>query len=141
VTPEEARALVLRCYAAVNRRDINGFLAGMDPEIEVRSLVLQPARGDAFRGYAGVRDWWNAMFATQDLELTLVRMRVDGDAAAIELVLRTQVGDTRGEVTMWHGARFRDGRVVAFGLCASEEEAAAAAGLGAGAGVTLTAAQ
>jgi ketosteroid isomerase-like protein len=141
VTPEEIRALVLRCYAAVNERDIDGFLAGMDPDIEVRSLVLRPARGDAFRGYNGVRDWWNAMFATQDLKLTLVRMRVEGEAAAIELILTTEVGDTRGEVTMWHGARFRDGRVVAFGLYASEEEAAAAAGLRPGAGVMLPAAQ
>jgi ketosteroid isomerase-like protein len=141
VTPEEIRALVLRCYAAVNERDIDAFLAAMDPDIEVRSLVLRPARGDAFRGFKGVREWWGAMFGTQDLTLTLVRLRVDGDAAAIELILRTEVGGTRGEVTMWHGARFRNGRVVAFGLYASEEEAAAAAGLSPGAGVVLSGAQ
>jgi ketosteroid isomerase-like protein len=140
VTPEETRALVERSYAAVNARDLDGFLAAMDPEIEVRSLVLRPAKGgDAFVGHTGVREWWKAMFGTQDLELTLVRMRVDGDRAAIELLLHNDVGGVAADHTMFHGARFRDGRVRSFGLYPSEAEAAAAVDLADGAGVLVEA--
>jgi ketosteroid isomerase-like protein len=140
VTPEETLALVRASYEAMNARDLAGFLATVHPEAEVRSLVLQPAGSDAFRGYAGVREWWNTLLGTQDgFELALVSVRVDGDLAVTELLASNVVGGVRVQHTMWQGVRLREGRFVWWAIFPTEGQASEAIGLASGAGAILAA--
>ena len=46
-----------RGFAAVNRRDLDGFLATVAPDVEFMSLIAE-AEGETFRGHEGVRRWW-----------------------------------------------------------------------------------
>lgn len=138
MTPEETLALVLASYEAVNARNLDAFLATVHPAVEVRSPVLKPAAGDAFRGYNGVREWWNTMFGTQEgFEIWLTNVRVDGDLAVTELRLTNLVGGVRVEHTMWQGVRLRDDRFVWWQIFASESEASETIGLAPGAGAIL----
>ena len=43
-------------WAALQARDLSGFLERTDPEIEFNSLVAE-AEGGTFRGHDGVREW------------------------------------------------------------------------------------
>ena len=49
-----------RAWAALQQRDLEGFLDLIDPEIEFISLVAE-AEGATYRGHAGVRDWFGAL--------------------------------------------------------------------------------
>ena len=47
-----------RGFAAVNHRDLDGFLANVAPDVEFMSLIAE-AEGETFHGHEGVRRWWN----------------------------------------------------------------------------------
>ena len=44
-------------YDAVERDDLDAFLALAHPEIEFRSLIAE-ADGRTYQGHEGVREWW-----------------------------------------------------------------------------------
>jgi ketosteroid isomerase-like protein len=48
-------------FEAYNRRDIDGLLELSDPEIEFRSIFAGIESGGAFRGRAGVYDYFKAI--------------------------------------------------------------------------------
>jgi ketosteroid isomerase-like protein len=49
---EENVAVLRKGYAAVNRGDIDGFLADVHPDVEFTSLIAE-AEGETFRGHDG----------------------------------------------------------------------------------------
>jgi ketosteroid isomerase-like protein len=71
--------LVYRAFDAVNRRDIDGFLALMSPEIVFIPRLLS-VEGGELRGHDGVREWWTSIFdAFPDFEATVLEARaIDG---------------------------------------------------------------
>jgi ketosteroid isomerase-like protein len=127
MSPEE---LIQAGYAAMNAGDLEGLMALLDPTIELRSLAVGSARGGWFRGYAGVRDWWDALTQTYDeFEFTLRGLDVEGDRAVAALTARFRIGDERIEHDAWQAARFRSGRIVLWARFATEDEARAWLGM------------
>ncbi len=49
---------VHRVYDAFNRRDLDAFLALMDPEVEFTTPLIQMGGDLRYRGHDGIRQWW-----------------------------------------------------------------------------------
>jgi ketosteroid isomerase-like protein len=94
-------AVLSRLVAALNRHDLDAFVACFEPEYESE----QPAHPDRrFRGAAQVRTNWSAMFAgVPDLRAEVVRTAEAGDEAWVEW--------------RWTGTRTDGSRLRACGVC------------------------
>jgi ketosteroid isomerase-like protein len=55
--------LIQRAFDTFNRRDLNGFLELMDPEVEFTPYERALEGLGAYRGHDGVRTWWEEAFA------------------------------------------------------------------------------
>jgi ketosteroid isomerase-like protein len=129
--PDENVALARQAFDALGRRDIDGFLAIMDPAVEFTSLVQEPEAA-VYRGHAGVRefldlmttvftDWRPVIEQVEGVgDSTIVKARVVGTAARTGMPL---------EQTMWQVARVRDGKVAGWAWYRTEAEARRALGL------------
>jgi ketosteroid isomerase-like protein len=128
---DENVELAHRAFDALGRRDIEGFLAIVDPAIEFTSLV-QESEATVYRGHAGVREFLDGMLTVfSDWrpivehvdgfdDSTIVKARVVGTAARSGMPL---------EQTMWQVAWVRDGLVTGWCWYRTEAEARAALGL------------
>lgn len=122
--------LVHRAFNAVSRRDIDGFLALMDPEVIAVPRILA-VEGGALRGHDGIREWWDGIFSAFpnfDAEVTTVREIGDVTVAGVLARGRGQGSGAPFEDTIWVTSRVRDGRCVWWQTCGSEAEALEAAG-------------
>ena len=119
-----------RAYEALQRRDIDGFLEYVDPEVEWNSLVLE-MEGTLY-GHAGVRVWWSNLLAVfPDWAPVVVEARALGDfvvlhARATGRALESGVGIDQD---FWQAAEMRDGRIVWYAACRTEGDALEAVGL------------
>jgi ketosteroid isomerase-like protein len=137
VTPEETLAVIQTALAAMTAGDLRGLLAVFDPDVELRSLVVQSARG-SFHGHAGAREWWVALSRTYDESaIELEELRVDGDRAVTRVRASFTIGGVRVEHTAWQAARFSGRRFVWWARFDSDAEAGAAVDLPPGAGVQV----
>ena len=128
--PQDNVELARRCYAALNERDWDAFLALMDREVEIESRLVVMEGG--YQGHDGVRRWRNDFLSTfpdyqveveqvRDLgEVTLGRCRGRARSAGSETPLDDQ---------FWQPIRWRDGKCVWWPNCPTEAEALEAAGL------------
>ena len=113
-----------RSIDAVNRRDLEAFLALSDPDVEVVSRIVAVEGG--LRGHDGVRRWWKSWFesfpdytievlAVRDLgDVTIATMRAVGHGAGSELPF---------EDNIWLACRWRDGRCTWWQVFRDEAEA------------------
>ena len=120
-----------RIADAVNRRDLQGFLALMDPEVVVVPRILA-VEGGELRGHRGAQAWWDGIFdAFPDFNLEVIEDReIDGELGITRMVAR---GHGKGsgapfEDWFWVASRARAGKVVWWRRCGSEAEALEAAG-------------
>ncbi len=116
-------------YAALDRRDLQDFLAQIHPEVEFRSLIAE-ADGQVYRGHDGVREWWDAVpqaldglrFEREEIECFrnrgINRMRIVSGSGGVEVPL-----------TMWQAWRTRDGLLCWWDGFRTEAEALEAVGL------------
>jgi len=120
-------------YGALTRGDVDGLVALCDPDVEFVSSITD-VEGGAYRGPAGVREWWTRMvdvFASIEFEILEV-VANSGDC----LVLRNRVsGRARGsgmeiEQSWFQAVRGREGKIVWWGSYVTREEALEALGLG-----------
>ena len=84
---------VRRAFDALNRRELDAFLALMDDDVEVVPRMSAIEGESGYRGHDGVRRWWNSLLDVfpdygmevvemQDLEdLTLATIHVRGHGA------------------------------------------------------------
>jgi limonene-1,2-epoxide hydrolase len=93
--------VLARLNAAMNRHDIEAFVASFEPGYESE----QPAHPDRrFRGTAQVRSNWTAMFAgVPDFQAEVLRSATAGDSAWVEW--------------RWTGTRADGSRLAACGAC------------------------
>jgi ketosteroid isomerase-like protein len=71
-----------RGYDALNRRDLDAFLALMDPEVEFTTRFAQMEGGSQYRGHDGVREWWEDLLAIfPDFRVEVLEVRDLGDLA------------------------------------------------------------
>ena len=120
---QENVELVEAAFAAVNRRDLDGYLALLHPEVEFRSLVAEVEDRD-YRGHDGVREWWESV----PLSLGGMHAEVEHiDALANGCVTRVRmVGHADGVAvaqTMWSAFLMREGLVTWWSFFRTENEA------------------
>jgi ketosteroid isomerase-like protein len=55
-----------RAYDAFNRRDLDAFLAFMDPEVELMTRFMELEGDPYYRGHDGVRRFWTQFLSAWD---------------------------------------------------------------------------
>jgi ketosteroid isomerase-like protein len=126
MSAEENVEMARRLYDAINRGDLDAFIAGIDPDVEFRSLVAE-AEGKLYRGHDGIREWWRDVaealggltFEAQEIRAVgedgiLAQIRVKGEASGLPI-----------EQTMWQVARAADGKPFWWQAFRTEDEALA----------------
>jgi hypothetical protein len=122
--------LTRQAYAAFNSHNWDTFVTLVDEDVEVESRLAAMEGG--YHGYAGLRQWWDAVLEAmpdytveieelRDLggDVTLARSRGSGHGAASA----TPVIDP-----FWHAIRWRNGKIVWWRNCSTEAEALEAMG-------------
>ena len=124
--------LQFRAFETFNERDLDGFLALMDPEMEFVPYERALEGGGAYHGHAGVRRWWQDSFeAFPDFrsepeevrdfgDVTLARGRLHGHGAG---------SGARFDRTLWHVARWHNRRTTWWHAFDTEAEGLEAVGL------------
>jgi ketosteroid isomerase-like protein len=127
---QENEELARRAYEALQRDDIEAFLAFVDPEVEWHSLVLE-VEGVRY-GHEEVREWWRGIKSVfPDWNPSLVNVRSHGDRVLIH-AHATGSGSASGvgiDNDFWQVAEVRNGLIVGYRAFRTEREALEAAGL------------
>jgi ketosteroid isomerase-like protein len=121
-----------RAVAAYNRRDLDGFLAICDPDVESHAITAA-AEGGVYRGHDGVRRWWENMETSwgdslhaeytevRDLDRLVALGTLTGRGRSSGIELASELG--------WV-VEFRDGRLVRWWAFTRHVDALAFADLG-----------
>ena len=123
--------LVRDSHEAFRRRDLDAFLAYMDPDVEFASMVLEVE--GTYRGHDGIRAWWEDVLAVfPDWSPQIEDARQIGDR--IVLRVRAEGAGTGSGIEQtrhfWQVAQVRDGLLTSWKFFRTEQEAAGAAALG-----------
>jgi hypothetical protein len=134
---QENVSKIFRGLDAFNRRDMDGYLALMEEEVETDLRVASVEGG--FHGHDGIRRWWESIFnvwpdvaaeisEAQDFgDVTLFSLRLHGHAAGSDLPLdwRTwQIARWRlGKVSWWASFNTRGEALKAVGISAQDAHA------------------
>jgi ketosteroid isomerase-like protein len=124
------RALAEAAYEALNRRDLEAFIALITEDVEFTSLIAE-AEGTTFHGHGGVRAWWDTVPATfEDVHWERLGFEASEERVLVQVRIDGTLGGVPVEQTMWQGARVRDGKVCWWATFRTEDEAREAVGLG-----------
>jgi ketosteroid isomerase-like protein len=129
---QENVELAYRVQDAFNRRDLDAFLALCHPDLELYSRLVDLEGGGPYRGYEGVRSWWEKLLAfSPDLRPEIEEARDLGDVTLGRVRQRghSAEGDVPMEQTQWIVIEWRDKRAVWVRIVLSEAEALKVAGL------------
>jgi ketosteroid isomerase-like protein len=121
-----------RAYDAFNRRDLDAYLALIDPEVELTPRIMELEGGSYYRGHDGVREWWRTLFAVfPDFSTEIVEVRDLGDSLIVAVRVRGHgvEGGAPIEEVWWQTIKVRDGKATWWRNFGSEAEALEAAGL------------
>ena len=125
----DLRAIADAAYGALNSGDLDGFLALTADDVEFTSLVAE-AEGTTFRGYEGVRQWWETVRgAFEDVRWEVLDVQGTGERGVAKFRLTGTLGGVPLEQLMWNAVRFRDGKLRWWAFFRSEREALEAVGL------------
>jgi ketosteroid isomerase-like protein len=121
-----------RAADAFNRRDLDAYLAFLDPAVEFRSLV--GGMEGTYHGHEGIARYWRDLFAASpDFVVEIVDVRDLGDRTLTKFNVRGRGAgsDILVEQTVWSVARApRSGEKANWiANFASEKEALEAVGL------------
>jgi ketosteroid isomerase-like protein len=118
---------------AVNRRDLDAFLALVRPDVEWDDSEGWPGIRGIYRGHDGVRDWWERFLEVwESVEVRVEEAREGPDGRVLLQVSGAFRGGASGvqtEVRAWEVLRIADGQVAKRQLSWSRDEGRAAAGL------------
>jgi ketosteroid isomerase-like protein len=123
--------LARRAWDAVSRRDLDAFLALMDPEVVAVPRILA-VEGGALHGHDGIRDWWRSIFGVfPDFDAEVIEVRGVGDVTISNVRAHGHGGGshTPFEDAIWVVSHLRDGKVVRWQTFPTEAEALEAAEL------------
>jgi ketosteroid isomerase-like protein len=119
-----------RAIDAINRRDLDAFLALMDDGVEAVSRIVA-MEGD-LHGHDGIRRWWEAWFdAFPDYDIEVLEVRDLGDVtvAALRALAHGAASNLPLEDTIWQASRWRRGKVAWWRTFDTRAEALEAVGL------------
>jgi ketosteroid isomerase-like protein len=123
--------LARRVYDAINRRDLDAFLALMDEDVKAHSR-LAAMEGGVYRGHEGSRRWWHDLLEMiPDYTIEVEELRDLGDVTLARFRARGHGAASNAPVVdaQWQPVRWRDGKCVWWSVCSTEAEALDAAGL------------
>jgi ketosteroid isomerase-like protein len=112
---QENVELAYRAFDALNRRELDAFLALMDDDIEVVPRVSAIEGESNYRGHDGVRRWWSSMLDVfPDYSMEVVEMRDLGDLTFATFHARGHGAGSAAPTdnAAWIVARWRRGKVV-----------------------------
>ena len=94
---EERVEQVRRALAAWNRGDVDAWLEGAHPEVEWISEIGRRLEGSdrAYRGLAGLREYWDDWHATWDVHIDLTDT-IDAGETVIAIANVTTRGEASG---------------------------------------------
>jgi ketosteroid isomerase-like protein len=128
---QENVEIVRQGYEAFNRGDIEQWLAGLDPDIELDERYIAPDAA-VYRGHAGVRRWLEqGSDAIGAPSFEVVRWFARGDAVVTEVVVRVR-GIASGAETkarLAHAIRIRNQKATYIASFPTVAEALEAVGL------------
>jgi ketosteroid isomerase-like protein len=122
--------LALRAHDAMNRRDLDGFLAVMDDDVEARPRLT--AVEGHYRGHEAIRRWWeNTMDAFPDYRSEVDEVRDLGDKTIVHFRITGHGAgsDAPFEQDSWQCLEWRGGKLVRWLTFRTEADALRAAGL------------
>jgi ketosteroid isomerase-like protein len=116
-------------FAAFHDRDLDRFLAGLDPNVEVVPIVGSELADTVYHGHRGVRDWWEHIFSVfPNGEVALEDVRDLGDRVIVASRFHAQgIASDRPDLTVWTLSDVRDGKIVTWRTFRTEAEALEAA--------------
>jgi ketosteroid isomerase-like protein len=124
--------LLYRSYDALNRRDLDAYLALIDPEMELTPRILE-MEGGSYCGHDGVREWWRTLFAVfPDFSSEVLEVREPRrDCLIVSIRVRGHgvEGGAPFEEVWWQAIKARDGKAIWCQNFGTEAEALEAAGL------------
>jgi ketosteroid isomerase-like protein len=115
-------------YAAITRRDLDGFLALAHPEIQFRSLIAE-AEGGFYRGHDGVREWWATVIESLGIRPGAEAIESFRDRGITRMGLAGTIEGVEVPQKMWMAWRVRDGLLIWWQTFRTEAEALEAVGL------------
>jgi len=121
-----------RAIDALNRRDIDAFLAFLDPDVEFYSRIVELEGGGPYRGHAGIRSWWQSLFSiSRDFHTEIEDVRGVGDMTVARVRQRGHGVESTAPMDQmqWFVTQWRNGKMVRVRVFVSEIEALEAAGL------------
>ena len=126
---QENVEIVRRSVEAFHRRDLDAYLALMDPDVKITTRLVGQT---TYCGHGGVREWWEDMFRVfPDAEVELQELHDLGDLVLLALRAHGHGGGSAApfDTRTWMIAKARDGKCVWWQAHASKAEALEAAGL------------
>ena len=129
---QENVELMHRVMDAFNRRDLDAYLALIDPEVEFTPYEVWVQGGHPYRGHVGVRSWWKESFEVlPDFRVEIYEGRDLGDRTFVHGCLRAHGAGSGAPIerTMWLAIEWRDEKAVWWCSFGSEAEAVEAATL------------
>jgi ketosteroid isomerase-like protein len=86
---EETVERTRRAFHAFNRRDLDAFLALIDPEVEFTTRYMEMEGDSYYRGQDGIREWWRDLLAIfPDFSVEVLEVRDLGDSGIAALRVR-----------------------------------------------------
>ena len=99
-----------RGYDDFNRRDLDAFLALMDPEVELTTRFMEVEGTPYYRGHDGVREWWRTLLGVfPDFSIETIDVRDLGDSLIVAVRVRGH-GVAGGPRIGQSGAEYCQGR-------------------------------
>jgi ketosteroid isomerase-like protein len=128
---QENEELAHRAYDAFSRGDWDAFVELMHPDVVFTSLLLE-AEGGTYRGHEGVREYFDSLRGVfGNWRSEIVEVRDFGETVVIQS-RAVATGGASGvalEQDFWQAARVRNGKIVWWRFCRTEDEALSAARL------------
>ena len=124
-------ALVRRGYEAFNRGDFEGWLAVLDPDVELDERYIAPDAA-IYRGHDGARRWLReGSDAIRSPSFEVLRWFAGGDVVVTEVVFRMSGVASGAETTarLAHAIRIRDEKVAYLASFPTVDAALEAVGL------------
>ena len=124
----DSTELAREAFAALQRRDFDGFLELMDPGVEFTSLI-QESEAKVYCGHTGIRQFLDEMLSVfPDWRPEVESAESFGETALVKVRFQgTGTGSGMSvEQTAWQVAHGRDGKVAGWRFFRTEGEARAA---------------
>ena len=123
-----------RAFDAINRRDAEGLLAELDPEVEWHSAILMAMGGKqtVYRGHEGVREWLRDLYETlSEFHAEYPDIRDLGDRTVAIGRIRARGTASEAELESPHGTvvEFKNGKATQVRTYLDPKDALEATGL------------